>query len=158
MKLASEPVEVKVLELKDVSPAPAGGRRFDLIRQRGTLRVGYRRDLLPFMFQNAQGQMVGFDAEMAHQLARDLGVKSEIPEVPSIALGVAQVTLHEMVAANSALVNHGMYIEPIIITRIEDKSGNKIYDANDHLVIDQVHLTIGHQHVLWAVISVDEAR
>lgn len=71
------------------------------------------------------------------QLARDLGVKSEIPEVPSIALGVAQVTLHEMVAANSALVNHGMYIEPIIITRIEDKSGNKIYDANDHLVIDQ---------------------
>ena len=42
-----------------------------------------------------------------------------------------------MVAANSALVNHGMYIQPIIITRIEDKSGNKIYDANDHLVIDQ---------------------
>ena len=71
------------------------------------------------------------------QLARDLGVKSDIPEVPSIALGVAQVTLHEMVAANSALVNHGMYIEPIIITRIEDKSGNKVYDANDYLVIDQ---------------------
>ncbi len=78
MKLASEPVPVKNLEVKEISPAPAGLRRFDLIKQRGTLRVGYRRDLLPFIFQNAHGQMVGFDAEMAHLLARDLGVELEL--------------------------------------------------------------------------------
>lgn len=63
------------------------------------------------------------------QLARDLGIKSEIPAVPSIALGVAELSLHEMVAANAALVNDGTYIEPIFIARIEDKSGHIIYEA-----------------------------
>lgn len=63
------------------------------------------------------------------QLARDLGIKSDIPAVPSIALGVAELSLYEMVAANAALVNHGIYIEPIFFTRIEDKNGNCIYET-----------------------------
>lgn len=63
------------------------------------------------------------------KLARDLGIKSDIPQVPSIALGVAELSLYEMVAANAALVNKGVYIEPIFITRIEDKNGNPIYEA-----------------------------
>ncbi|MCB0760529.1 MAG: transglycosylase domain-containing protein [Flavobacteriales bacterium] len=64
------------------------------------------------------------------QLARELGIKSAIPEVPSIALGVAELSLHEMVAANAALVNQGTYIEPIFISRIEDKNGHIIYEAD----------------------------
>ena len=44
---------------------------------RGVLRVGYLRDLLPFAFQNNAGRLVGFDIEMAHILARELGVKVE---------------------------------------------------------------------------------
>lgn len=62
-------------------------------------------------------------------LAKDLGIKSHIPPVPSIALGVAELSLFEMVAANSALVNRGIYIEPTFIMRIEDKHGTVIYEA-----------------------------
>jgi penicillin-binding protein 1A len=78
-----------------------------------------------------------FGPEPVVQLAHELGIKGDIPAVPSIALGVAQVTLHDMVAANSALVNHGVYIEPVIITRIEDKNGNQVYDASDYMIVEQ---------------------
>jgi penicillin-binding protein 1A len=60
--------------------------------------------------------------------AHDMGIKSDIPSVPSIALGVAELSLFEMVGANATFVNKGVYIEPIFITRIEDKNGNTIYE------------------------------
>ena len=61
-------------------------------------------------------------------LARALGIKSNIPNVPSIALGVAQLTLRELVSANASLVNQGVYVEPTFIARIEDRFGNPIYE------------------------------
>jgi ABC-type amino acid transport substrate-binding protein len=39
--------------------------------------VGYLRDRLPHAFINSEGQLVGLDIEMAHELARELGVKLE---------------------------------------------------------------------------------
>lgn len=48
------------------------------IRERGILRVGYVRDRLPWVFTNAASQLVGFDVEMAHTLAGELGVKLEM--------------------------------------------------------------------------------
>ncbi len=50
------------------------------IRERGRLRVGYR-ELLPLAFFNPDGELVGLDIEMAHQLARDLGVELELVPV-----------------------------------------------------------------------------
>lgn len=50
----------------------------DRVRDRGRLRVGYVKDSLPYAFSNARGELVGFDIEMAHQLARDLGVGLEL--------------------------------------------------------------------------------
>lgn len=47
------------------------------IRKRGALRVGYFPDRLPAAFQNEEGRLVGFDVELMHRLARDLGVKVE---------------------------------------------------------------------------------
>ncbi len=70
-----------------------------------------------------------YGPEAVIQLAQELGITSNIPAVPSIALGVAEISLYEMVAANAALVNNGVYIEPIFITRIEDKNGNIIFEA-----------------------------
>ena len=60
------------------------------------------------------------------QYARRLGVESPIEAVPSIGLGVSDVTLLEMVAAYSTLANGGLYHEPQFITRIEDRQGNVI--------------------------------
>jgi Na+/H+-dicarboxylate symporter/ABC-type amino acid transport substrate-binding protein len=58
-------------------PAPVGSV-LDRMRGRRTLRVGYFGQSLPYVFQNAAGELVGFDVEMAHQLARDLGVELEL--------------------------------------------------------------------------------
>jgi penicillin-binding protein 1A len=56
-------------------------------------------------------------------LVKRLGITSEIPEVPSICLGTPDISLYEMVAANSTFANKGTYIQPTFITRIEDKNG-----------------------------------
>jgi len=58
-------------------PPLNGSSRLDRIRERGVLRVGYVRDHLPFSYFNASGELVGFDIEMAHALARDLDVYLE---------------------------------------------------------------------------------
>jgi penicillin-binding protein 1A len=68
-----------------------------------------------------------FGAHRVAELAYALGIESTIPEVPSIALGAAQLTLKEITGANAALVNGGVYVRPTYIARIEDKFGNVIY-------------------------------
>jgi len=47
------------------------------VQQRGVIRVGYFEDSLPYAFRNQRGELVGFDVEMALQLARDLSVQLE---------------------------------------------------------------------------------
>jgi Na+/H+-dicarboxylate symporter len=63
--------------------APAQAGTLAELRTRGTLRVGYEPERLPFSFRNADGETVGFDIEMATQLARDLGLALElVPTTP----------------------------------------------------------------------------
>ena len=58
------------------------------------------------------------------EVARALGVRqSPLEEVPSLALGTSPVTLKEMITAYCSIVNLGRYVEPVLITRIEDKNG-----------------------------------
>jgi len=54
----------------EANTAPA----LDRIRFRGSVRVGYLPDSLPFVYENAAGRLVGYDVEMAHVLASELGV------------------------------------------------------------------------------------
>ena len=61
-------------------------------------------------------------------LVRKLGVNSEIPSQPSIALGAVDITVKDMVAAYSTFANQGIYLKPQVITKIEDKNGNIIYE------------------------------
>jgi penicillin-binding protein 1A len=58
-------------------------------------------------------------------LARAMGVRhSKLDEVPSLALGTSPVTLKEMVASFGTIANGGNYIEPIIVTAVEDRARN----------------------------------
>ena len=66
-------------------------------------------------------------------LAHALGIESDIPNVPSIALGVSQLTLRELVSANASFVNQGVYVEPTFIARIEDRFGNSIYEPTQEI-------------------------
>lgn len=62
-------------------------------------------------------------------LARKMGITSYLPSVPSIALGTPDISLFEMVGAYSSFANQGIYVKPIMITRIEDKNGRSLYDV-----------------------------
>ena len=57
------------------------------------------------------------------KLAKNLGIESDIPPVPSIALGTIDLSLYEMVGALNTFANKGMYVKPMMILRIEDKNG-----------------------------------
>ncbi|MCY1486629.1 Penicillin-binding protein 1A [compost metagenome] len=70
---------------------------------------------------------VGPDAVI--DLVKKLGVKSNIPSQPSIALGAVEITVEDMVAAYSTFANQGVYIKPQVITRIEDKNGVILYET-----------------------------
>ncbi|MCL2074514.1 MAG: transglycosylase domain-containing protein [Marinilabiliaceae bacterium] len=61
--------------------------------------------------------------------ARRMGITSEIPNVPSIALGTANISLYEMVVAYSAFANYGRAVKPVIILKIEDFDGNILFSA-----------------------------
>ncbi|MCX6340535.1 MAG: cation:dicarboxylase symporter family transporter [Candidatus Aureabacteria bacterium] len=45
------------------------------IKDRGALRVGYNEDALPFAFFNKKRELVGYDAQMAYELASFMGVQ-----------------------------------------------------------------------------------
>jgi penicillin-binding protein 1A len=66
--------------------------------------------------------------EAVAALTKKLGVKSEIPAQPSIALGAVEITVEDMVAAYSTFANQGVYIKPQFISRIEDKNGVVLYE------------------------------
>ena len=61
-------------------------------------------------------------------LARKLGITADIPEVPSIALGTPDITVYEMVGAYGTFANQGVYVKPVMVTRIEDKNGTVLYE------------------------------
>jgi penicillin-binding protein 1A len=68
--------------------------------------------------------------EAVVDLTHKLGVDSDIPAQPAIALGAVEITVHDMVAAYSTFANEGVYIKPQFITRIEDKNGVVIYEPS----------------------------
>lgn len=59
-------------------------------------------------------------------LIHDMGIHSSIDPVCSLFLGTSDVSLLEMVGAYATFVNKGVHIDPIAVTRIEDKYGNVI--------------------------------
>ncbi len=61
--------------------------------------------------------------------ARIMGIKSPLVEVPALALGTSNVTLEELTTAYSTLANLGIKHEPTVVTRIEDRLGNVLYEA-----------------------------
>jgi penicillin-binding protein 1A len=64
-------------------------------------------------------------AEVVRQTAGQMGIdESKFEPYPSICLGTMDISVFEMVGAYGTFVNGGTFIEPIFVTRIEDKNGN----------------------------------
>lgn len=55
-------------------------------------------------------------------------------EVPSLCLGIMDLSLFELVGAQCIFANNGIFNRPTTILRIEDRNGNVIYNAKPHAV------------------------
>ena len=85
-------------------------------------------------------QQIGIPTAVRY--AQRLGI-SNMPAVPSLALGSGEVSLVAMTSAYSAFANQGMVTPPSLIRRVDDASGQVLYDrqragARDQRV-DRVH-------------------
>lgn len=60
--------------------------------------------------------------------AKLLGVNSKLEEVPTLSLGASDVSLLEMVNSYSTVIGEGMYMEPVVVSKIVDSDGYTIYE------------------------------
>ncbi|SDR77020.1 penicillin-binding protein 1A [Formosa sp. Hel1_31_208] len=79
-------------------------------------------------------------------MAKNLGVESDILPVPAIALGTADISVYEMVAAYATFANKGVYNKPVMVTRIEDKNGTVLFqftpETKDVLSAEVAYTTV----------------
>jgi polar amino acid transport system substrate-binding protein len=66
-----------------VAAMPAAAQTLDAIKQRGALVVGSKADYKPFGFRDPSGTIVGFEPDLAKDVADRLGVKLELEPVVS---------------------------------------------------------------------------
>ncbi|HYG18391.1 MAG TPA: transglycosylase domain-containing protein, partial [Ohtaekwangia sp.] len=118
-------------EYFDISPTiKVSGGTWTPPNADGTYGTGERMNIRQAMAQSINSitaQLVEkVQPKNVVDFAHRVGIKSKLDAVPSICLGVSDVSLYEMVGAYCTFVNLGMAIEPYYITRIEDKNGNVI--------------------------------
>lgn len=79
MQLQVPPAPHVILDEAGPNPAPLepGESRIERIRRRGVFRIGFHPNELPFSYLNEEGELVGFDIEMAHRIALEMGVSIE---------------------------------------------------------------------------------
>mgnify|MGYP003668999048 CR=1 FL=1 len=79
-------------------------------------------------------------------LVKKLGVESDVPAVPSIALGTADLSVYEMVGAYATFANKGVYTKPVMVTSIMDKNNTVLYqftpEARDVLSDETAYVTV----------------
>ena len=64
-------------------------------------------------------------------MAERLGITSKLDEVPSLALGTSEIGMLEMAGAYVAFANEGYKVTPHFITKVVDKEGNVLYEADE---------------------------
>src|SRR5690625_2297241 len=81
------------------------------------------------------------------ELIDKMGVNTQgMPESPSLALGVTDISVYEIVGAYSVFANKGVYVKPTLIQRIEDKNGTILYqntpETRDVMSAETAYVTV----------------
>ncbi len=66
-------------------------------------------------------EAVGVDRVL--DVARQLGIVTPMPRVPSVVLGTAEVTPIEITGAYTPLATLGTHVSPVFVTRVDDRTG-----------------------------------
>jgi penicillin-binding protein 1A len=100
------------------SPKNSGSTKFD--GKMVTLKWGLANSV-----NNISAWLIKqFTPQAVADIIRKMGVTSKIMAVNSVFLGTSEVSVYEMVGAYGTFVNKGVHIEPLMVTKIEDKNGN----------------------------------
>lgn len=88
-------------------------------------------------------------------LARKMGVTSDIPKVPSIALGTPSISMMEMASVYATIANGGSSVKPMFIQTITDRHGNLLeeFRAEEGQQIAEKENTQLIIHMLKRVVS-----
>jgi penicillin-binding protein 1A len=119
------PVIDQPVQIGDWEPKNYDGR----YRGRVSLETAFAQSLNSVAAQLIQA----IGPERVAAMAKALGVQSEVPPVPSIALGSAEVTLLEMVRAMDSIATDSKPIDPYTIRSIRSKGSAPIYIRPDAL-------------------------
>ena len=91
-----------------------------------TLKNAFAQSINTVAVQLAQEVGIPEIIKYAHLL----GIKTPLDDKPSTCLGSSDVSLLELVNSFGTVVDEGIYKEPILVTRIEDKDGKVVYQPN----------------------------
>lgn len=64
-------------------------------------------------------------------MSKRLGINSKLPEIPSLPLGTSEIGIIDMAAAYAVFANNGYKNTPHLITKIEDVTGNVLYEFKE---------------------------
>ena len=124
------------VDLEGWTPENFGGTYRGLV----TLQEALKRSINTVAAHLASEVGIGRIVEMGHRL----GIRSDLPELPAIALGAAEVNLLELTGAFSVFARDGERHEPYYIVSISNSRGDVLYQ----------HREIAPQRAL----SVEDAR
>ena len=75
------------------------------------------------------GQEMGINRIAA--TAHAMGIQSKLHETPSLALGASDVNLLELVNSYSTVSRNGVYVSPVLVTKIVDRNGTVVYTSHE---------------------------
>lgn len=107
---------------QDWTPKNSGGKYYGLVNLKYALSQSLNTVTAKLMDRVGPKSVI--------DLTRELGIKSDIPASPAIALGAVEITVSDMVAAYSTFANQGVYVKPRFITKITDKNGVILYESH----------------------------
>lgn len=71
-------------------------------------------------------------------LAKNLGISANLPDYPSLALGVASISLKDLTEAYAGIVNDGIPVKTHYLVQITDSNGNVLETFKDEQPTEQV--------------------
>ena len=111
--------EIYYFNNKEWSPANAGGEGEDLSYSlKGALSNSINTVAVKVIIDVGIRKVIN--------QARRMGISSKLPQVPSLALGTAQIKMRDLASAYTSFVNGGRPMKPYYITKIVDRAGKTI--------------------------------
>ncbi|HET6498785.1 MAG TPA: PBP1A family penicillin-binding protein [Coriobacteriia bacterium] len=153
---SSSPARIPSTPVWDVSNSEGRGRGFITLDSatRSSVNTVFARLIWELNDDESSG------AQKVAEVARRMGIVSDVPAYPSIALGTQNVTPLEMASAHGTLATNGLHHDPVAITKIVDRHGETVFEAKGPAPSRALDAEIAYAatEVLEGVISGGTAR